>query len=79
LIGDVVDGKPGSAKSDGCCDSIGMRDKPFDVDAQVMGLVGVGAKASGAHGVLDIVAGEELKGTRVIAAECADGLSVWDA
>jgi hypothetical protein len=56
-----------------------MRDKPFDVDAQAMGLVGVGAKASGAHDVLDIVAGEELKGTRVIAAEHADGMSVWDA
>jgi hypothetical protein len=56
-----------------------MRDKPFDVDAQAMGLVGVGAKASGAHEVLDIVAGEELKGARVIAGEHSDGMSVWDA
>jgi hypothetical protein len=42
-IGDVVNGKPCGVKSDGCCDSIGMQDKPFDVDAQAMRVVGAGA------------------------------------
>ena len=67
---------PGGAKSDGCCDSIGMRDKPFDVDAQVMCLVGVSAEASGS---LDIVSGDILKGTGVVTAEHADGIAGWNA
>ena len=78
-IGDVLDGKPGSSRSDGCRDSIGMRDEPFDVDTQVMCFVGVSAEASGSHDVLDIVSGDILKGTGVVTAEHADGIAGWNA
>jgi hypothetical protein len=56
-----------------------MGDKPFDVDAQVMGGVGVRAEAGGAHDVLNVVAGEEAKGTRVVGTEHADGIAGWNA
>jgi hypothetical protein len=78
-IGDVIDGKAGGAESDGCGDSIGMRDKPFDVDAQVMRGVGISADAGGLHDFLDILAGEETKSTRVVAAKHAEGVTGGNA
>ena len=74
-ISDVLDGKAGCAKSDGGCDAIGVRDEAFDVDTKVVRGVGISSEASGLHDLLDIVSREEAEGTRVVAAEDADGIA----
>ena len=74
--GDVGDGKASGAESNGCGDSIGVRDQPFDVGAQMMCGVGVSPKASGLHDLLDIFAGQKMEGARVVAAEDA---GQWDS
>ena len=79
-IGDAVDGMSSSAKSNSGGDSIGVRDKSFNVDAQIMRGVGVvGTKASCLLEVLDVFASEKMEqGARVVAAEHAYGVARRD-
>ena len=60
-VGNVVDGKAGSAKGNGGCDAVGMGDKSFDVDAQVVRGVWVCPAASGLHDVLDVFSRQKME------------------
>ena len=69
--GNVLDGKASGAKSNGCGDSIGVRDEPLNVDGQAMRGVKVSSQASSLCDLLDVIAGEKMKGARFVAADRA--------